>query len=89
MGSLMGSFEKGWRASVRIYIDSLFRSNSVRMNILILSYNIMEETPELVVVKIKRGTHNKARYEANKDYILKYCKHCYASFNKKQYGNKV
>jgi len=36
---------------------SLLRSNSVRMNILILSYKIMEETQEQVV-KIKRSTNN-------------------------------
>ena len=33
----------------------------------------MEDTLELVV-KIKRSTYNKERYEANKDYILKYRK---------------
>jgi len=48
----------------------------------------MEDTLELVV-KIKRSTCNKERYEANKDYILKYCKERYASLNKKQYGIKV
>ena len=34
----------------------------------------MEGTQEKVVVKIKRSTYNKERYEANKDYILKYRK---------------
>ena len=38
---------------------------------------------------IKRSTYNKERYEANKDYILKYRKDRYASLNKKQYGIKV
>ena len=33
----------------------------------------MEDSLELVV-KIKRSTYNKERYEANKDYILKYRK---------------
>jgi hypothetical protein len=42
-----------------------------------------------LVVKIKRSTYNKERYEANKDYILKYRKDRYASLNKKQYGIKV
>ena len=48
----------------------------------------MEDTQEQVV-KIKRSTYNKERYEANKDYILKYRKDCYASLNQKQYGTKV
>jgi len=34
----------------------------------------MEDTQEQVVVKIRRSTYNKERYEANKDYILKYRK---------------
>ena len=33
----------------------------------------MEDTLELVV-KIKRSTYNKERYEANKDHIFKYRK---------------
>ena len=41
----------------------------------LFSYCIMEDTLELeLVVKIKRSTYNKERYEANKDYILKYPK---------------
>jgi len=50
----------------------------------------MEDTLQQVV-KIKRSTYNKERYEANKDYILKYRKASfrYASLNKKQYGIKV
>jgi len=48
----------------------------------------MEDTLELVV-KIKRSTYNKERYETNKDYILKYRKDHYVSLNKKQYGIKV
>jgi len=43
----------------------------------------MEDTLELeLVVKMKRSTYNKERYEANKDYILKYRKDRYASLNK-------
>jgi len=38
------------------------------MNILILSYSIIEDTQEQVV-KIKSSTYNKERYEANKDYL--------------------
>ena len=49
----------------------------------------MEDTQEQVVVKIKRSTDHKKRYEANKDYILKYRKDRYASSNTKQYGIKV
>jgi|AntRauMFilla1563_2_1112583.scaffolds.fasta_scaffold09347_1 spore coat protein CotH len=49
----------------------------------------MEETQEQDPVKIRRSTYNKERYEANKDYILKYRKERYASLNKKQYGIKV
>jgi len=48
----------------------------------------MEDTLELVV-KIKRSTYNKERYETNKDYILKFRKDHYVSLNKKQYGIKV
>jgi len=59
------------------------------MNLLVFSYSIMEDTLEQVVVKIKRSTYNKERYEANKDYILKYRKDRYASLNTKQYGIKV
>ena len=58
-------------------------------NIFLLSYSIMEETQEQDQVKIKRSTYNKERYEANKDYILKYRKDRYASLNQKQYGIKV
>ena len=48
----------------------------------------MEDSLELVV-KIKRSTYNKERYEANKDYILKHHKDRYASLNKKQYSIRV
>ena len=40
----------------------------------------MEETLKLVVVKIKRSTYDKDRYEANKDYILKYRKERFLIF---------
>ena len=49
----------------------------------------MEDTQEQVVVKIKRSTYNKERYEANKDYVLKHHKDRYASLNKKQYSIRV
>ena len=44
---------------------------------ILFSYSIMEDTLTSLtslelVVKIKRSTYNKERYEANKDYILKY-----------------
>jgi len=58
------------------------------VTLFLFSYSIMEDSLELVV-KIKRSTYNKERYEANKDYILKYRKDRYASLNKKQYGIKV
>jgi len=40
----------------------------------------MEETLEQAVVKIKRSIYNKERYEANKDYILKYRKERFLIF---------
>ena len=49
----------------------------------------MEDTQEQDPVKIKRSTYNKERYQANKDYILKYRKDRCASLDKKQYGIKV
>jgi len=43
----------------------------------------MEDTQEQDPVTIKRSTYNKERYEADKDYFLKYRKDRYASLNKK------
>jgi hypothetical protein len=47
------------------------------VTLFLFSYSIMEDTLTSLtslelVVKIKRSTYNKERYEANKDYILKY-----------------
>jgi len=49
----------------------------------------MDETQEQDPIKIRCSTYNKDRYEANKDYRLKYRKERYASLNKKQYGIKI
>ena len=53
-------------------IDGELQLEYLQIFLFLFSYCIMEQTD------IKRSTYNKERYEANKDYILKYrnCKVC-------------
>ena len=61
-------------------IHGEFQLEYMGIILLLFSYCIMEHTlaSQEKDPKIKRSTYNKERYEANKDYILKYrnCKVC-------------
>ena len=59
-GALWGAFK----------IQGELQLEYLRIFLFLFSYCIMEHTDP----NIKRSTYNKERYEANKDYILKYRK---------------